>query len=258
MKETLPPLRILIVDDEPPARARARRMVSKVEEFEIVGEAATGLEALHLIESLDPDVVLLDIQMPDLTGLRLLDALDDPPAVIFSTAYEEYAVQAFELEAVDYCLKPYSTDRLRRALNRARRHLARGAAGQETRNGTQSQAAPQRISAELGRVTERVDVDSIIQLLLVEGVVFLYRKDGETLLCNHSLGNLESMLPEDRFLRINRQAIVQLDCVRSYAPAEQGGLRIELEGGLWQIASRRRARALRARLHSKDSRNRNP
>jgi two-component system LytT family response regulator len=256
MKETLPPLRILIVDDEPPARERARRMIARIEDAEIVGEAATGLEALHLIESLDPDVILLDIQMPDLTGLRLLDALDDPPAVIFSTAYEEHAVQAFELEAVDYCLKPYSTDRLRRALNRARRHLARETAGQESRNGSHWQSAPQRISAELGRVTERVDVDSILQLVLVEGVVFLHRKDGETLLCGHSLGELESMLPEERFLRISRQAIVHLDCVRSYTPAEQGGLRIELEGGLWQTVSRRRARALRARLQNKDSKSR--
>ncbi|MCC7391964.1 response regulator [Candidatus Sumerlaeota bacterium] len=117
-------IRLLIVDDEPLARERARRLLDRAQDIDIVGECANGTEAFAAIEKLQPDVVLLDINMPGLDGLRLVEALDDPPAIIFATAHDHHAVQAFELEAADYLLKPFSAERLKRALDRVRQQFA--------------------------------------------------------------------------------------------------------------------------------------
>ena len=165
-------IRLLIVDDEPLARERARRLLDRAQDIDIVGECANGTEAFAAIEKLQPDVVLLDINMPGLDGLRLVEALDDPPAIIFATAHDHHAVQAFELEAVDYLLKPFSAERLKRALDRVRQQfaLAEGAA-----------PAPTKIAADNGRTTEFLLPDQIIAVRIVQSVVFITRSDGESL-----------------------------------------------------------------------------
>ena len=236
------PLRVLIVDDEPLARARARRLLGKIGDVEVVGEAANGREALDLVESLQPDLVLLDIQMPGLDGLRVLEALDDPPAIVFSTAHEEFAVRAFELEAVDYLLKPYSAERLGRAIERVRRLLSGSGASRE------GPTQPVRIPALDGLTTDLVPAERVLVFEILEGVVFLLRDDGERLVCEQTLNELEQALPADTFFRINRQAIVNLARIESYKPAKDGGLLVRLPGGHTQLASRRRAPHLRARL----------
>jgi DNA-binding LytR/AlgR family response regulator len=113
------PIRALIVDDEAPARERLRRLLAGIESVQVLGEAVDGLQAVERIEALAPDLVFLDVQMPGLDGLAVIEALEDPPAVIFVTAYDEYAIRAFEVHAVDYLLKPYSRDRLAAAVRRA-------------------------------------------------------------------------------------------------------------------------------------------
>lgn len=105
-------MRTLVVDDEAPARERLVRLLADVEGVELVGEAADGRQAVELIEHLRPDLVLLDIQMPGLDGFEVIEALEDPPPIIFVTAYDEYALRAFEVHALDYLLKPYSRARL--------------------------------------------------------------------------------------------------------------------------------------------------
>ena len=112
--------KVLIVDDEAPARERLQRMLLNIEGIEVIGEAEDGLQAIEQIERLRPDLVLLDIQMPGLDGFGVLDALQDPPPIIFVTAYDEYALRAFEVSALDYLLKPYGQDRLEAAVSRAR------------------------------------------------------------------------------------------------------------------------------------------
>lgn len=235
------PLRILIVDDEKPARERARRLLGRIDDINIAGEASGGHEALSMIEETEPDVILLDINMPDINGMRMLQALDDPPAVIFSTAYDEYAVDAFDLEAVDYLLKPYSAERLKKALDRVRRLLT---PSQEMK----MQQGAKKIAAENGLTTELVPVEKIVVVRIEEGVVFIITEAGETLTSDKTLSELEEILPPDNFFRINRQAIVNLEAIETLTPLKEGGCEISLKGNARETVSRRRARHLRARL----------
>src|SRR5512136_3023390 len=117
------PLRVVVVDDEAPARALLREYLARAGGVEIVGECANGFEAVKTIGETAPDVVFLDIQMPKLDGFEVLELLEKPPAVVFVTAYDEYALRAFEVHAVDYVLKPVTRERLGEALAHARTHL---------------------------------------------------------------------------------------------------------------------------------------
>lgn len=244
-----PPLRVLIVDDEPPARERARYLLSKIGGVEIVGDAANGNEALRRIDEYQPDLVLLDIQMPELDGLRMIEALDDPPAIVFSTAYDHHAVRAFDLEAVDYLLKPYSAQRLARALDRARRFLG-GADGSPDSGSCPASPplSPRRVPALDGLATTLVPPEEIVLLRISEGVVFLFREEGDSLICSQTLGELEEWLPSGLFFRASRKALFNLEKVLSVAPTLQGGVCVSLRGGETEQVSRRRARHLNARL----------
>ena len=117
-------MRTLIVDDEAPARERLKRYLSTFEGVEVVGEASDGVQAVEMIEAQSPDLVLLDIQMPGLDGFGVVEALKDPPAIVFVTAYDQYAIRAFEVHALDYLLKPYSDERFEAALEHARKLIA--------------------------------------------------------------------------------------------------------------------------------------
>ena len=119
-------LKALIIDDEEPARDIMKHFLKDHEEIEIIGESADGFSGLKSIQELKPDLVFLDVQMPKLTGLELLDLLDQPPMIIFSTAYDHYAIKAFEMNAIDYLLKPYSRDRLLQAVQKAVTQAASG------------------------------------------------------------------------------------------------------------------------------------
>ncbi|MGD9146704.1 MAG: response regulator, partial [Anaerolineae bacterium] len=119
-------IRTLIVDDEAPARERLKRYLANLEGVEVIGEARDGVLAVEMIEAQSPELVLLDIQMPGLDGFGVIEALEDPPAIIFVTAYDQYAIRAFEVHALDYLLKPFSRERLAKAIRRARKALAEG------------------------------------------------------------------------------------------------------------------------------------
>lgn len=249
-------LRVLLVDDEPLALERLRLLLDRIGGAVVVAEAATGAAALEAIEKLAPDVVLLDINLPDLSGLRLLEALDDPPAVIFCTAYAEHAMHAYDLEAADYLLKPFSAERLGRALERTRRLLAPATGGDhagpeqgdESARSAEAPAPASRISALDGPATVLVPVERIVCFRVEVGVTFLFRDDGESLICCDPIRTLEMVLPERSFFRANRQAIISLDAVLSFEPAPEGGYRVQLRSGIVEHVSRRRARFFRTRI----------
>ncbi|CAN5482343.1 LytTR family transcriptional regulator DNA-binding domain-containing protein [soil metagenome] len=236
----MPALRIVIADDEPLARGRFRQLLERAGDAEIVGEAENGHEAIAMIERELPDAAFLDIQMGALDGMRVLESLDDPPAVVFSTAFEHYAVRAFELGAVDYLLKPYSAERLKKSLNRIRRLL--------TPHTLPAPMASIRIPAQDGREVVLVPAVEILTVKIEEGVPFLLRIDGERLVCNGALAEVEDQLARGRFLRISRQTIVNLDAVQSWEPEADGGIRLRLHGGIEENVSRRRARYLKEGL----------
>ena len=218
------PLRVLLVDDEAPARALLREYLGAQPGAEVVGECANGFEAVKAITELAPDLVFLDVQMPKLDGFEVLELLEPRPAVIFCTAYDEYALQAFEVHAVDYLLKPFGRERLAAALERARERLVLGAA----RAGTPTASPPAPSGAALaaaargpGQHAERIVVRDGAQVHVIpaERVDFVEAQDdyvaihesGKTHLKHQTLAELAEALDPERFVRIHRSYVANVE-----------------------------------------------
>jgi two-component system response regulator AlgR len=200
-------MKLLIVDDEPPARERLRRLLEELDDCEVIAEASNGEEALACCGELQPDVVLLDVRMPGLTGIQVarhIDALEDPPAVIFTTAYDQYAVDAFETEAVGYLLKPVRKEKLAHAL----RHAARVSSARLIKIAESARVEHKReqICARLGDQLRLIPVADIHYFLADQKYVTVRHKNGECLI-DESLKSLAEEFAPD-FIRIHRNALV--------------------------------------------------
>lgn len=214
-------MRTLIVDDEPPARERLRHLLAELDEVAVVGEAANGREALELCARLDPDVVLLDIRMPGMDGIeaaRHLNALSEPPAVIFTTAHDEYALEAFEAQAVGYLLKPVRREKLARAM----RHASRIATPQLLRIAEQSQLGRRRaqICARLGEQLRLIAVEDVYYFSADQKYVTV-RHRGGTDLIDEPLRELAAEFAPD-FVRIHRNSLVAMRHVRAVERGPEG------------------------------------
>ena len=199
-------MKVVIVDDEPPARDRLRRLLEEIEGCECVGEAGNGQEAIALVTRAGPDVVLMDIRMPGMDGVeaaRHLGTLEQPPAVIFTTAYDEYAVRAFETQATGYLLKPVRREKLSEALTRARRltrpQLAAIAA---------TSPAPRRthLSVRVRGELRLIPIEEVLYFLADQKYVTVRHRGGQELI-EESLKSLEDEFSPD-FVRIHRNALV--------------------------------------------------
>ena len=222
-------MRVLIVDDEPPARERLRSMLAEVGEFEVVGEAGNGEQAIDLVDKLTPDVVLLDVRMPGIDGLevaRHLATLPEPPAVIFTTAFDEYALQAFDSEAVAYLLKPIRAEKLRAALTKAARL-------------TRPQL--QQVAAAAREPTHRLHIGvrgrDGLKLIPIEDVFYFHADQkyttvkhlkGEDLI-EDSLKTLEEEFAAS-FVRIHRNAVVNTRYLERIARDASGQHFVHLRG----------------------------
>jgi two-component system, LytTR family, response regulator len=228
------PMQAVIADDEKPARDRLKRALEGHASVEVVGEAANGSEAVTLIRSLQPGLVFLDIQMPVLDGFQVLEQLVRPPAVIFTTAYDEYALRAFDVHAVDYLLKPYDRERLNEAIHRA---LGRLRSGSDTSGLTglledyrRDHPYLDRLTIKSGRVYKVVSVESVEYFLAEEGLVFCV--DGRRRLqIDETLKNLEERLDPAQFLRIHRNCIANLGLVDRVIALGHGRLSVEFVSG---------------------------
>jgi DNA-binding LytR/AlgR family response regulator len=240
-------IRTLLVDDEELARSTLRRAMAKYPDFEIVGEATNGVEGLDLISILQPELVMLDIEMPGLNGFEVVQQLSAPPAIVFATAYDEYAVRAFEANAIDYLLKPVQPERLERALtrvterltNRKPEHAAKIAEIANLRGGP-----VRRLAARRGKRIVIIAVKDIIRAEIDDKLVFACTAT-ERLLVEKSIGELESMLQPAGFLRISRGELVNLDSVRELMPWFSGTWKVKLTNGEERDVSRERARQLK-------------
>jgi DNA-binding LytR/AlgR family response regulator len=240
--------RCLIVDDEAPAREELRYLLREFDDVQVVGEATNAEEALTLLRSLDYDVVLLDIRIPGGTGLEVaaaVAALPRPPAVVFTTAYPDHAVEAFELAAADYLVKPFDADRLRRALDRA--------LSDEDEERAPAAAGPpseplRRIPVQRGDRTVLVDQEEVVYASAARGYTYLKLAD-DRVLVNFSLADLERRLPH-RFFRAHRSHLVNLDHVRELVPDYRGALVLVMDDRQASRieVSRRQARELRRLL----------
>lgn len=240
-------MKIVIVDDEAPARARLRRLIEEIAGHEVVGEAANGSEALLQAEQQHPDVLLLDIRMPGIDGLeaaRHLAALENPPAVVFTTAYGDHALDAFSAHAIDYLLKPIRKERLEEALSRVRK-LNR--AQRAVLAGGNTPSARSHICARVRGDLQLVPLDDVRYFLADQKYVTV-RHGGGALLIEESLKSLEQEFGS-RFVRVHRNALVALAHVSALTRDAQGLVRVQLRGVPEALeVSRRHLRALRKTL----------
>jgi len=225
-------MRVLVVDDEHIARARIIRVLGRMHDVEVAGEAENGTEALALAKKLSPDVLLLDIDMPGLDGLAVAEAPGIPP-VIFTTAHKQHAIDAFEADAYDYLLKPISEERLSRALDKVRERASR------------PPADPWRLVVIEGSMKRFVDAREV-ECFTSDQKYVVFEVDGAELMTRESLDTLESRLAPLGFLRANRGALVRRDAIEAYDAADGGTL--VLSGGARVSVSRRAAASIQAAL----------
>jgi two-component system LytT family response regulator len=238
--EGTPRFRVLVVDDEPLARSNLSVLLRGDPEIEIVGECGSGQEGLEQIRSQKPDLVFLDVQMPELDGFDVLEMLgnDLPRAVVFVTAFDQYALRAFEAGALDYILKPFDNARFERALARAKERIL------------DRKDKPTR--------AERLAIKSAGQILFLKTSEIDWIEAADYYACLHvgskshllrrSMGELERDLAAEEFCRIHRSAIVNLNRVRSLRLSEDGEYEVVLEGGSSVRMSRSYRKHLQARL----------
>ncbi|MDR3702717.1 MAG: LytTR family DNA-binding domain-containing protein [Candidatus Sulfopaludibacter sp.] len=242
-------MRVLIVDDEAPARARLRQMLASQPDAEIAGEAETGVQAMELAAALHPDLILLDIQMPGCTGIDVAACLPPPrPHIIFCTAFDQYAVDAFELRAVDYLLKPITRARLAQALDRVRAFPPGEDRDQALDLATrQPRFPPSRFLARSGSRYLVVGESQVLYFASEEGLTRLVGDTAQYWM-DPTLNDLEKRLDPARFFRISRHALVNLNAVTEVFPLPGGSGEVALKNGQRLEVSRRRFRDLLAAL----------
>ena len=244
-------MKTLLIDDERLARNELRRLLAAFPDIEIVGEAANAKQARQHLAALEPDLLFLDVQMPGETGMELLESIEPPaPEVIFTTAYDEFAVKAFELNALDYLLKPVDPARLAAAIERLR---AKRASAAPTVENTCEKTARDRLAAAdkvFVREGDRcwfVEVKSI-RLLESEGnYTRVHFAEAQPLLFR-SLNAMEERLDGHMFFRANRRQVINLGWIDKIEPWFSGGLLVHLKGGLKVELSRRQAQAFREQM----------
>lgn len=229
-------LKALLVDDEVPARSELRYLLGEAGGVEVVGEAGSASEALQLIKAIPYDVVFLDVNMPGLSGIELaevLSGLAHPPAIVFVTAHSEHAVQAFEVAAVDYLVKPVEIRRLRMAIDR----LAPAA---------ETPARLERLPVERGGRKLLLQVPDICHIMAKDDYSYIFT-DGERYLSTLSLADLEQKLESEGFFRVHRRYLVNLSQIKEVAPMYGGTMELTLkDAAATHIpVSRRRAPALK-------------
>jgi len=237
------PIRVLVVDDEPHARQKLSQLIGMAGDLELLGTCQNGLEAVQAVRKHRPDLLFLDIQMPGLGGFEALQALgaDAPPYVIFTTAYSEYAAQAFEMEAVDYLLKPFDSGRFERAVNRARKLI--GNAGGAAARGQDLDRHLSRLASMLdrrfGKTRMLVKVGTGIRPLDVAGIFYVESEGdylrlavaGETLRIRERMKDIEEQVADAGFVRIHRSVLVNLEHVREMKPKKHGDYEFLMSDG---------------------------
>jgi two-component system LytT family response regulator len=219
-------MRILIVDDERPARDKLHRLLAQEADVTALAEARDGIEALEQIDAFKPDVLFLDIQMPEVSGIELAASLPAPaPLIVFATAFDQYAIRAFDANAIDYLLKPYDQARLQRALERVRQRLR---TPQPVPAFDSGHVVSQLLIAERG-VTRVVKLDQVQWIETADNYVVLHTANEAPLMRQTLAGLLDKL--GARFVRCHRRAAVQLDWIESVVALDKGDCELVLRGG---------------------------
>ena len=248
-------IRTIIVDDEPLAREELRFLLKAFADIRIIGEAANGPEAVALIERSAPDLVLLDIQMPGMDGFQVVQELiarGHPPTLVFVTAYDQYALKAFEVNALDYLLKPVDRDRLEKAIRRVREQIearmdVSGKLEQLLRSIDARHRTLSRLSVRRRGHLVPVDVGDIVYAYISDGVVYVVTEEMEEMTSYRTLEALESDLDPRMFLRVHRSFIANLDRIAEIIPWFAGTYRLKMNDGKGSEVPLSRGRAKKLR-----------
>jgi len=240
------PIRTLIVDDEPLARQRIKNLLKNDDRLKIVGECSTGVQAVNAFIKIKPNLIFLDIQMPGLDGFEVIQTVgaENMPPVIFVTAYDQYAIKAFEVHAIDYLLKPYEQDRFRAALERGIREASSrkdGVSSKKIAALVDKILEEKQISKRiLVKSSDRISIIEIEQIDWVEsaGNYVQIHAGKETYLLRETMNNMEQRLPPQFFARIQRRTIVNLDRIKELRPALHGDYVVILKTGSRLLLSR--------------------
>lgn len=253
-------LRVIIADDERPARSFLKAILQEFEDVEIVGEAENGAEAVEIIKKEKPDLALLDLQMPEITGLEVVKLLrkSEMPLVAFVTAYDEYAVQAFEVGAVDYLLKPIEKSRLWETLQRASERLEqtdfRSVEAEKLKKAVESYdesmrpAFLERIPVKKNEEIILIPTREIVSIVADGELLYITNLQNKRFVINHRLKDLEARLAPDKFTRLSRGALVNLEMIEKISQMPGGTYAVLLKNGQEIQSSRLQSRILRERL----------
>lgn len=253
-------LRVVIADDERPARSFLKALLQEFADVEIVGEAENGAEVLEMIKQNKPDLALLDLQMPEITGLEVVKLLrkSQMPLVAFVTAHDEFAIQAFEVNAVDYLLKPVEKARLRETLNRAHERLEQTdfqtteSANLKAAIATYEESVPkeflERIPVRLRDEILLLPVSTIAAIVADGELLHITNLKNQKYTINFRLKDIEARLAPEKFIRLSRGALANLEMIARISPMPGGTYQITLKNGQEIISSRLQSRILREKL----------
>jgi two-component system, LytTR family, response regulator len=248
-------VRAIIVDDEELARGFLREMLGLHPEIEIVGECANGFEAVKVIAETHPDLLFLDVQMPKLDGFEVLELIDPGPVVIFVTAYDQYAMRAFDAHAVDYLLKPFSRERFEKALERARLRLGEHRPQPNLAAVRAPEDRPQRLVVKDGPRVQVIPIEKLDYVEAQDDYVALH-SGGKSYLKQQPIASLEALLDPAGFVRIHRSTIVNLERVARIEPyGKESRLAILHDGTRLPVSRSGYARLLEAMGESQGNRN---
>ena len=250
-------IRTVIVDDEPLARVGLNHLLKQISRIEVVAEAANGFEALELVDRLKPDLLFLDIQMPGINGFEVLQQIAHPPLVIFTTAYDQYALKAFDTLAIDYLLKPIRLARLQQAvakfdsLDRSLSNLG-PILNPAEHQGAASPTYLRRFVSRQGTKWHIIDEENVILFYSDEGYSFM-RTPKMDYIINYTLQSLEGKLDPERFIRVHRSAIASLKHIRRIKSLGSGRLELLMSDGSAQDVSRSYAQGVKLRCLGKEA-----
>lgn len=242
-------IRAIIADDEAPAREKLARWLGEQPDITVVGVAEDGLSAARCIEQQRPDVALLDVQMPTLSGLEVAAQLEpsSAPLLVFVTAFDEHAVKAFDLNAIDYLLKPYDQDRLSRTVQRVRERLHAHESGAAAVEVARTRTPSERLLVPDGERLHLIDATAVEWLEADDNYVHVHTA-GRSYLLRRTLQDLLSQLGDDRFIRIHRSTAVNVRAIGSLSPLFKGDYEVQLRNGRVLRLSRRYRDAFFARI----------
>jgi len=213
-------LRCLLIDDEPPALKVLTNYISNINGLEIVGQCKNAIEALNILHEKTVDVIFLDIKMPKILGTEFLKSLSHPPKVIFVTAYRDYAVEGYELDAVDYLVKPVSFERFIKAISKVNRLMGR----ESLTASIDKQISEPFVYLKVDRDMKKVFLNEIQYIESWKDYVKLFLSNGKTLLVKQSISSMETLLSDHKFLRVHRSYMVSLNKISGY-----NGISVQLE-----------------------------